>query len=84
MDSYFSAKYAYLFMKLMTYIFIKEDIIMMKKIKDFGNKSITWKGLGKMYIALSAISMVIYIVALYCTGLLRLPGFGKHEKSEEE
>ena len=57
---------------------------MLKKIKDFGNKSITWKGLGKMYIASSAISMIIYIIVLYCTGLLRLPGFGKNDDESEE
>lgn len=51
----------------------------MRKIKEFGNKPITWGSYGKLCLWSSIISMMIMVVYYIYLGIIKLPSFKRKE-----
>lgn len=51
----------------------------MRKIKEFGNKLITWGSYGKLCLWSSIISMMIMVVYYIYLRIIKLPSFKRKE-----
>lgn len=55
---------------------------MFKKIKEFGEKPITWKAYGKMAVGCYAICIIGWLIYMVSIGWIDLPKLFKKDKSD--
>lgn len=55
---------------------------MFKKIKEFGEKPITWKACGKMAVGCYVICIIGWLIYMVSIGWIDLPKLFKKDKSE--